>query len=211
MFLKTAYPEKDWSWVRYGMLNAEMEVVTLTETELHKLKDAPVGGYLKKTRDLFVFMATTGMRYSDSQLYDPSWQTPEEVLEFVQLKTGGKAYPPLYTVTREILLEYGGCPPRITNQKFNSFLKILFKRLNFNRTVVIQSVRGKQVFRTVKPLHEVISSHTARRTFITICLQKGMPIQDVMKMSGHSDFNSMRPYIKIARKEIRQVADKWVI
>lgn len=49
------------------------------------------------------------------------------------------------------------------------------------------------------------------RTFITICLQKGMPIQDVMEMPGHFDFNSMKPYIRIASKDRRIVADKWKI
>jgi site-specific recombinase XerD len=211
MFLKTAYPEKDWSWVRYTMLNVEAEVLTITESELNKLINADLRGYRSKTRDLFVFMATTGMRHCDSQLYDMSWETPEQVLEFVQLKTGGKAYPPLYCVAKSILKRYGGAPPKMTNQKLNAFLKILFRELKFDRRVVIQEVRGKQVFRTSKPLYEVISSHAARKTFITICLQKGMPIQDVMKMSGHSDFKSMKPYMRITRKDIRTVADKWNI
>jgi len=47
--------------------------------------------------------------------------------------------------------------------------------------------------------YEVISSHTARRTFITICLQKGSPSR-IDKDERHSDFNSMRPYIKIAER-----------
>ena len=52
---------------------------------------------------------------------------------------------------------------------------------------------------------------TARRTFILLCLSKGMPIQDVMKISGHSDFKSMKPYMRITRKDIRAVADRWDI
>jgi site-specific recombinase XerD len=210
-FLKTAYPEMDWSWVKYSMLFVESEVLTLTEEELNKLIDAKLTGYLSKTRDLFIFMATTGMRHCDSQLYDQSWETPEQVLEFIQLKTGGKAYPPLYYISRSILEHYGGKPPRMTNQKLNAFLKQLFRQLNFDRRVTIQEVKGKQVFRTSKPLYEAISSHAARKTFITICLQKGMPIQDVMKMSGHSDFKSMKPYMRITRKDIRAVADRWDI
>jgi site-specific recombinase XerD len=210
-FLKTAYPEMDWSWVKYCLLGVESEVLTLTEEELSKLIGANLTGYLRKTRDLFIFMATTGMRHCDSQLYDQSWETPEQVLEFIQLKTGGKAYPPLYNVAKSILERYGGKPPKITNQKLNAFLKILFRRLKFDRRVIIQTVSGKQVFRTSKPLYEVISSHAARKTFITICLQKGMPIQDVMKMSGHSDFKSMKPYMRITRKDIRAVANKWDI
>jgi hypothetical protein len=38
-----------------------------------------------------------------------------------------------------------------------------------------------------------------------------MPLQDVMKMSGHSDYKSMKPYIKVTRQHLRTVADKWEI
>jgi hypothetical protein len=37
------------------------------------------------------------------------------------------------------------------------------------------------------------------------------PNQDVMKMSGHSDYNNMKPYIRITWKDIRAVADRWEI
>lgn len=80
-----------------------------------------------------------------------------------------------------------------------------------DRPVTTQIVKGKVVIRQITPLYAAISSHTARRTFITMCLEKGMPIQDVMRMSGHSDYKSMRPYIKVTRKHLRAVADKWEI
>jgi len=166
---------------------------------------------MESTRDLFVFLATTGMRFSDSQLFNPTWVTPEQILEFSQLKTGGKAYPPLYEVSRRVLIKYDGIPPQISNQKFNDHLKELFEELKLNRPVTIKVIRNKKVYETVSPLSAVISSHTARRTFITMCLNKGMPLQDVMKMSGHSDYKSMKPYIKVTRKHLRTVADKWEI
>jgi site-specific recombinase XerD len=79
------------------------------------------------------------------------------------------------------------------------------------RPVIIQTVQARVVSREIFPLYSVISSHAARRTFITLCLEKGMPLQDVMKMSGHSDYKSMKPYIKVTRKHLRTVADKWEI
>jgi site-specific recombinase XerD len=210
-FLKYAYPLRDMSWMRYLMLTTEEEVIALSEGELRFLIDADLGGYLETTRDLFVFLATTGMRFSDSQLFDPHWVTDEKILEFTQLKTGGKAYPPLYEASRRVLLKYNGIPPQISNQKFNDYLKELFEELEMKRPVTIQTVKGRVVCREIFPLYSVISSHTARRTFITLCLEKGMPIQDVMKMSGHSDYKSMKPYIRVTLKHLRTVADKWEI
>ena len=210
-FLRYAYPEKNLDFMKYNPIYTEEEVIALTEGELRQLIDADLGGYLEKARDLFVFLATTGMRFSDSQVFNPSWVTEEEILEFNQMKTGGKAYPPLYEASRRVLVKWGGIPPQISNQKFNEHLKELFQELEMDRPVVTTIVRNKQVYRQVHPLSSVISSHTARRTFITLCLEKGMAIQNVMRMSGHSDYKAMRPYIKVTRKFLRTEADKWNI
>ncbi len=210
-FLKYAYPAKDFSWMRYLMLSVEQEVIALNDGELKNLIDADLSGWLETTRDLFIFLATTGMRFSDIQLFNPSWVTEEQILQFTQLKTGGTAYPPLYEVSRRVLLKYGGIPPQISNQKFNDHLKELFEELKLNRPVVVKTISNKTVKEEVFPLAAVISSHTARRTFITLCLEKGMALQDVMKMSGHSDYKSMKPYIRVTLKHLRMVADKWVI
>ena len=102
-FLRFAYPKKDLSLMRYNQLPLDQEIVALKEAELKTFITAELDGYLDRTRDLFVFLATTGMRFSDSQRFDPSWITPEDILEFNQLKTGGKAMPPLYEVSRRVL------------------------------------------------------------------------------------------------------------
>lgn len=210
-FLRFAYPKKDLSWMRYNQLPLDQEIVALKEAELKTLITAELDGYLDQARDLFVFLATTGMRFSDSQRFDPSWITPEDILEFNQLKTGGKAMPPLYDVGRLILDKGSGLPPKITNAKFNKQLKELFQVLKLDRPIVSIVVKGKIVSRSVSPLYSVITSHDARRTFITLCLQKGMPIQDVMRMSGHSDYKSMKPYMRVSLKHLRSEADKWDI
>lgn len=210
-FLRFVYPNKDLSWMTYNQLPIDEEVVALKEEELNTLIEAELHGYLDRTRDLFVFLATTGMRFSDSQRFDPSWVTPEKVLEFNQLKTGGKAMPPLYEASRLVLEKWGGIPPKIRNAKFNKQLKELFQLLKLDRPIVSNIVKGKIVHRSVIPLHSIITSHDARRTFITLCLQKGMPIQDVMRMSGHRDYKSMKPYMRVSLKHLRSEADKWDI
>lgn len=210
-FLRFAYPKKDLSWMTYNQLPIDEEIVALKEEELRTLIMAELNGYLDRTRDLFVFLATTGMRFSDSQRFDPTWITPEHILEFNQLKTGGKAMPPIYEVGEKVLNKWGGVPPKISNAKFNKQLKELFQVLKLDRPIVTNIVKGKVVHRSVSPLSSIITSHDARRTFITLCLQKGMRIQDVMRMSGHSDYKSMKPYMRVSLKHLRSEADKWEI
>jgi hypothetical protein len=38
----------------------------------------------------------------------------------------------------------------------------------------------------------------ARKTFITLSLEKGMAKETIMKISGHADERTMKPYIKIS-------------
>jgi len=45
-----------------------------------------------------------------------------------------------------------------------------------------------------KPKHEFMSSHMARRTFVTIMLEKGVPITMVQKITQHSDLRTLLKY-----------------
>ncbi|MFC2121113.1 tyrosine-type recombinase/integrase [Bacteroidota bacterium] len=208
-FLKWAYPEFNREHIKYCMQNVE-EPIYLTEDELKILINAKLTGYLNKTRDLFVFCATTGMRYSDTQRFKPHW-IKHGLIEFRMLKTGGKAIVPLFKTTKEVLENWNDEAPRISQQKFNDYLKILFKRLGLNREVEYSYYKGRKLIQEIKPLYQVITSHIGRKTFITLCLMKGIAIQDVMKMSGHSDYRSMRAYISIPRSHLVEVAKKWDI
>ena len=45
---------------------------------------------------------------------------------------------------------------------------------------------------------ELLTSHAARRSFICNSLAAGVPVNVVMKWTGHSDYQAMKPYIDVA-------------
>jgi integrase len=45
-----------------------------------------------------------------------------------------------------------------------------------------------------------MATHAARRTFICTALAAGIPPQVIMKMTGHSDYKAMKPYIEVAER-----------
>jgi site-specific recombinase XerD len=207
-FLHWAYPEERFSYVTHKTVDPD--IVYLSESEIHHLMDAELGDHFHKVRDLFVFLCLTGMRYSDSQRVDISW-LENGVFRFRQLKTGGIAMPPIFDAVKRILARWGGAPPHMAGQSFNRSLKNLFKHLNLNRPIQLsQSHNGQRKYNVI-PLSDAVSSQVGRKTFITTCLNKGIPIQDVMRMSGHSDFRSIRRYIEITAEHIKEVARKWEI
>jgi len=50
----------------------------------------------------------------------------------------------------------------------------------------------------VIPKYKLLATHTGRRTFICTALSLGIPVNVVVKWTGHSDYKAMKPYIDIA-------------
>ncbi len=119
--------------------------------------------------------------------------------------------PPVFKGAQKILEKYDNKLPVITNQKMNFYLKDLIREVLPERAVETVQYRGGQKTVDQVLLSEVVTTHTARKTFITLALYHGIPIQDVMKMSGHSDFRGMRPYIAVTKEHIKNVSKKWDI
>jgi hypothetical protein len=211
-FMKSAYPQKDLIWMKYQSQSEFENVVVLENGELKNLIDSDLGGYLEETRDLFVFLVTSGMKYHESQVINPSWITPEEKLKLKQLKTSGELRPYLNEVSRRILIKYDNIPPQISLERFNDQLKELFMELKLDRAVAKKTgtpIKGVEI---LYPLYEVINADIAESSFIALNLLNGVSFPDIMIMSGHSDYKTLIPYLKFERQyfrqQIRKEADK---
>lgn len=100
--------------------------------------------------------------------------------------------------------------PKISNQKFNQYIKELCSKIGFERKVrVIRRVGTKR--NTIhKSLWQTISSHTGRRTFITLSLEKGMRPETIMCITGHSDTRTMYKYNKVTSDVvIKETLKSW--
>ena len=64
---------------------------------------------------------------------------------------------------------------------------------------------GSQEIKITEPKHQLIGSHCARRTCISLLLNVyNMPITAVMEITGHSDLKTLQKYInpdRAARRE----------
>ena len=70
----------------------------------------------------------------------------------------------------------------------------------FNTPITRTCYRAGQRVEETYPKYEMIGTHAGRRTFICFALSSGIPPQVVMKWTGHSDYQAMKPYIAIAEK-----------
>ena len=199
IFLMDAYPENELRWMRYDPIEHGEELFSLNEGELKCLIDADLGGYMEEARDLFVFLVTSGMRYQESQVPNPGLISKEEIERFRVLNPAWKQYPLYFEASRRILIKYDGIPPQMPLTNLHELLKELFTELRLERGVPAKTDKNMDGIVKLTPLCDAVTVETARRTFITNCFLKGIPIGDVMVMAGHNDYKTIIPLFRLSR------------
>jgi integrase len=79
----------------------------------------------------------------------------------------------------------------------NQAIKSLCDSAKINQEISIQRYRGATRIDSKIPKYDLITTHTARRTFITLSLEKGIRPEVVMSITGHKDYRTFKAYIKI--------------
>jgi integrase len=178
--------------------NIYLSLNELKEIKLLNLSNEPS---LDSVRDLFLIGCYTGLRFSDF-----SRLTLQNIaggyITIQQLKTGENVVIPVHKFVKEIIAKHQGLPHTISNQKFNLYLKELCKRIPEFQVSVPKVITkaGKKVTLTLKKW-EMISSHTARRSFATNEYLGGTPSITIMAVTGHKTEKAFLKYIKVTPKE----------
>lgn len=177
------------------------ELMTVYEYDFSKTP------YLERARDVFCFCCFTSLRYSDVSYLRRS-NIDSEVMTITTQKTHDTLVIDLNDYAQAILRKYAEIPfpgdralPVTTVQKANKYIKEIAAACHLESTVTETIYRGTRREDIVYRKCDVISTHTARRTFISNALMLGIPPNIVMKWTGHSDYEAMRPYIEIAESE----------
>lgn len=202
-FLREENPKRNYDFIKTKQVYDNVLFLSLEELDI--LRKARLKGYLEKTRDLFLIGCLTGLRYSD---YDKlsSLIIKNNIIEVMQQKTRVKAYVPCTKELKAILAKHNGNVPIISNQKLNTYLKILFKKIGLDRQITYyRRHKGKPVTKIVR-LYDVITSHVARKTFIMTLLTSKVDQKLVMEMSGHKDYTSFKHYVTLSEDHLSQAA-----
>lgn len=162
----------------------EMEVETIAGLNIPTHKHIDHGG-TKLIRDWLIISTQTALRYSDF----PKVAQPELVkvaggydlhVKRTQ-KTKEDVVIPVSRLLYRIFQEYDfDVPLPPSNQKFNAGLKRIADKAK---------------------LKKVISSHTGRKTFATINYKRGVPVPQIMKITGHRTEKEFYKYIGVSLSE----------
>lgn len=182
------------------------EIIYLTQEEVRKLQEFQFNksqSALERVRDVFLFCCFTGLRYSDAAKLKRS-DIKAEHIEVVTKKTVDALRIDLNDHSRAILEKYANTPfpndlalPIISNEKMNAHLKDLGKLCGIEDMTRIVYFQGNQRFEEVLPKWQLLTMHVARRTFVVTALQLGIPAEVIMRWTGHSRYEAMKPYIAI--------------
>lgn len=156
---------------------------------------------LEKVRDLFVFGCTTGMRFGNYSSVSKN-DIQEGFIRVVDLKSKLKKLSiPLNRFSKEILEKYDYKLPSITNQKMNLYIKEVFRELEFNDEIKKTMKYGDELINKETEFWRRISSHTARRSFITIMKNKRVPDKVIMSYTGHTSLEVFNAYYKPSEED----------
>lgn len=172
------------------------------------VKDTPRRRNDELSRDMFCLSAFTSLRISD--LRNLKWTDIDDAgIHRVLQKTSVPITIDFNKYSRAIIDKYrnrtASCAHVFgedipTNPILINSIRRLAKGLGFDRPVTETFFVGTKRMEETRPLHERLTMHCGRKTFICNALEMGISPQVVMQWSGHSDYDSMKPYIAVSDK-----------
>lgn len=191
----------------FKILEEESYQIYLTMDELEQLwnLDLSENSTYEKTRDLFLIGAYTALRYSDySNIISDNITTigKKRCFTIYPQKSPHKVIIPLKSIVVEILEKYNyNLPSPISNQKSNEYLKLIGEMAKIDSKETFPNTRGGNSKMVTKPKHEMITTHTARRSAATNMYKEGFKAFEIMLITGHKTESEFFKYIKISQEE----------
>ena len=180
----------------------ENTIVVLEKNEISKLLEQEIENKTwSEIRDVFVCNCFMGLRISDLQTLTKRDFIQDKDGDYYLIKenkkTGFTCEISIMGTCRMILEKYDFELPKYSDQHFNRELKNLLKEYNLFPEPIIKRRRVlKQIVNKEFLKRELISSHTCRRTFITLGLSNNVPINTLMLATGQKQISTLQKYMK---------------
>lgn len=185
---------------RFQVRNEEVDTIYCNEQKLFDLKKFAFSGTKEIVRDWFIIGCYTALRVSD--LLTLTQDNIKEGRIHVQTKkTNQKVIINCHFLITEILGRWDGFPPKLSDQEFNRTIKKVCEEVGFDEMVEVNNSAGGQKKLEKKPFWSMVSSHTCRRSGATNMYLRGVPVLDIMKVTGHKTEKAFYRYIRVTLEE----------
>ena len=197
----------DFKSKRFKVTTEDTESIYLNEAEIQKLNDLSLKDKIKleRVRDLFIVGCYTGLRFSDFTQIKAE-NIKDGYFNIRTQKTDEFVSIPIHPMVKAIMMKYeneylNSLPPSISNQKMNEYLKKIGEMAELNDDVITSQTKGTLRVETKSKKYELITTHTARRSFATNLYLSGFPAISIMKITGHKTEKAFLRYIKMKPQE----------
>ena len=199
---------------KFKGIEHDVDIIYLTYDELIKLYNHDFeNSRLNHVKDFYCMGCFTGLRFSDlSQLHRANITETHINISIQKTKTQNHIIS-LNKFSKEILDKYRGTIyeplPKISQQKFNDYIKDCCEIIELDKPTTITWFIGTKKVQNTVSKHQLITSHTARKTFITNSLLLGMEPKAIKKIANIKKDAVLDKYMKITEEYTNQQMDKW--
>ena len=193
----------------------KVEKIYLTLEDLTKIENISknqLTDSLDNAKDWLIISCYTGQRVSDFMRFTDEQiriENDKSLLEFTQKKTGKNMTVPLHPKVLEILKKRKGkFPYKISDQKYNDFIKTVCKLAEINELTkgskLVETETDSKVYRKKTGMYkkyDLVTSHIGRRSFATNFYGK-IPTTYLIYITGHSTETMFLNYIGKSNKDL---------
>ena len=183
----------------------EADTAYLTKAELDRLWNLELPDTTERNaRDLLIIGCYTGARWEDFSKF-----TKDNIVDgkfrYIQRKTGERVVLPLSPRLKAALKRNGWQSPQMNQMVFNRVVKTVCLKAKITDMVEVRKSKGDSFEHGRMPKYKMVSSHTCRRTLCTLLDQEGVPMREIMSVSGHKNLASLLKYLRKSERDTEEI------
>jgi len=193
---------------------SERNIIHLTASELTALEfvDVSYDKELQRAKDMFLLGCFTGLRVSDLKRISRH-RIVNDSINLTLQKNRVEVSIPLLAQAKAILEKYDFAAPKISEQQVNDSIKIVCQKAGIDKKIFFKSKKAGQLIETLHPKHELITTHCAGKTFISLAGEKwGLTPTDIAAIVGKDIKTILGYYLKpdqeTAKKKIIEAENR---
>ncbi len=158
----------------------------------------------EEVRDLFLFCAFTGMRFSESQIITKDnffYNGKMSMMRYTTSKNGSTIEVPLNNTCEAMVRNYNGELPKVSNARANTVLHGILEELGFTKEIKTVHYQGKNRVEKLVPLYDILTFHDSRKAFGCNLIEGGLDMQSVADLMGISIDTLQKWYSKSNKQD----------
>lgn len=202
---KHATGDKIYDDPEFRKIQEEAHDIYLDENELLALSRLKLNDRQALVRDWFILDCYTGLRVSDLVVLNKK-NYNGKYITIANEKTDEKVVIPVHPNVRKVLDRHKGFPRRITDVEINRQIKLICEKAGITDNILHTITKGGRRQDSYQQKWEMVTCHTARRSFITNLRKNGVPDTIVMKLTGIRSAQTLKKYDKLSADEAAKIA-----